>query len=354
MISALKKSNHKFQITFHRLLIAFTIFCFILTQPLLAQNQKQTHPGADNIFDELQCNTWYLPTSDHRAQLYVTSLGEKGPRIVCLHGGPGNDFNYLVKPLRSNRNRYRFVLFDQRGSLLSPVPDSMISNLSMDILVEDLETLRKALGLNQLILFGHSFGTYLALAYYIKYPKHVKAMILAASVPPFTSQAHTLTDVARNMSKAQRLLRQRPAVKQILHSQGLDSSNENKFTPQQASNYYKIDGLASFNIYQIAKWQQFEGGRVYFNAKVAQAIGNTMKDVYDIQSSLNSNPVPIYILQGDHDYLDPSASSWNYVREKYPSIHVMVLHNASHYSWIDDPVLFQQYFQIALKAVTRN
>jgi proline iminopeptidase len=341
--------------SYYRTLLSCVVTLGVFAQPLLSQCSYQKGASkAANVFDELQHNTWYLPTSDHQAKLYVTTLGGNGPLIVCLHGGPGNDFNYLVQPLRPHRAHYRFELFDQRGSLLSPVADSLVHTLSMDMLVEDLETLRKALGQEQILVFGHSFGTYLALSYYIKYPQHVKGMVLAACLPPFTTPSHTLSDVARDMSRVQRILRQRPEVKKVMHDAGIDTTSGAHLTPQQASTYFKIDGLASFNIYQIEKWKQFEGGRVSFHSKVSNAIGNTMQDIYDIRPSLQSHPVPIYVLQGDHDYVDPSAKSWTAIRDLFPSIHVMVLPKASHYSWIDDPALFQQNLQLALQSLTKK
>src|SRR5690606_4307546 len=92
-----------------------------------------------DLFDQLQENVWYLPTDDGQTKLYMTQLGE-GDTIVTLHGGPGNNLNYLVDAVKGNIESNTFILFDQRGSILSPVNDSLTSQLSLDILVEDLET----------------------------------------------------------------------------------------------------------------------------------------------------------------------------------------------------------------------
>ena len=50
----------------------------------------------DDIYHALQRNSWYLPTDDAKATIYVTSLGQ-GPKVVTLHGGFGANFEYMVR-----------------------------------------------------------------------------------------------------------------------------------------------------------------------------------------------------------------------------------------------------------------
>ncbi len=45
--------------------------------------------------------------------------------------------------------------------------------------VESIEDWRKEMGLNEIILMGHSFGGYLSASYALRYPQYVKALILA-------------------------------------------------------------------------------------------------------------------------------------------------------------------------------
>jgi proline-specific peptidase len=333
--------------------IALVACLVVILEPTIAQQEKpySRHSTEPDIFSELQQNVWYLPTADSQSTLYVTELGEKGPPIVVLHGGPGNDFNYLVEPLRENLNNNKFILFDQRGSLLSPVPDSMIAKLSVNTLVDDLETLRQSLGEKKLILFGHSFGTFLAMAYYRKYPEHVGGLLLAASLPPFTTASFTLSDFAKEMRALQDEMRTRPEVKQVMQDEGIPLDTKQPLDAKQKSMRAKIDGRASFNIYQIKKWKEFQGGGIYYNAKVAQAIGNTMEETYDIRPTLTKIPIPIYVIQGDHDYVDPAGKRWSQLVQQHPSVHLSIVNNAGHYSWIDEPQLFQKYLVAGLSHV---
>ena len=313
------------------------ILCTIVAGFLCFTGSTQAQKST--IFDEIQQNVWYLPTADQQARLYLTHLG-KGDTIVCLHGGPGNNFNYLVDAIKDNTDDALFLLFDQRGSLYSPVPDSLVSQLTLDKLVDDLETLREATNQQKLTLFAHSFGTLLAISYYIKYPRHVDKLILTATMPPFVSEDKPFAEVVKEIHARTKALRTRPQVEEILKEEGL--YDEENLSPKQRSDRYKITGLASFNMIDLRHWRTFKGGGVYYNGSVDGAIGSTIPAQYDIQSALKTHPVPIVIIQGEDDYIDPGASYWAEIAANYPSVRINTVAKAGHYIWLDKPKEFTE------------
>ena len=109
--------------------------------------------------------------------LYFEECGkQKGRPILFLHGGPGAGIAPSHRRL-FNPDRFRCVLFDQRGSGQSR-PFASIKSNTTDALIGDIEALRRHLGVNKFILFGGSWGSTLALAYAIAYPEHVESLIL--------------------------------------------------------------------------------------------------------------------------------------------------------------------------------
>jgi pimeloyl-ACP methyl ester carboxylesterase len=57
--------------------------------------------------------------------------------VIVLHGGWGAEHSYLLPAVRPLADTYRFVLYDQRGELQTPlVPPAKITYQS---LVEDME-----------------------------------------------------------------------------------------------------------------------------------------------------------------------------------------------------------------------
>lgn len=110
-------------------------------------------------------------------ELNVEDCGNPdGQPVVFLHGGPGGgispDHRRYFDP-----ERYRIVLFDQRGSGESTPGAELRENTTWD-LVADTEKIREHLGIRKWHVFGGSWGSTLALAYAIKHPDRVSALIL--------------------------------------------------------------------------------------------------------------------------------------------------------------------------------
>lgn len=107
------------------------------------------------------------------------------PPVVFLHGGPGyNSQSFAVLAGPRLEPSMRMVYYDQRGSGRSERP--WTGDYSIPRLVEDVEGLRRALGVPQIAIIGHSFGGTLALEYAARYPAHVARMVLigaAADIP---------------------------------------------------------------------------------------------------------------------------------------------------------------------------
>ncbi len=311
---------------------------------MITPGLKSQERSVEDIFDVLDMNSWYLPSDDSKAKLYVTSIGH-GDTVVSLHGGPGNNFYYLVDAFRNNTHSNCFLLYDQRGSLLSRVPDSIANTLNLMVLVEDLEQLRIETGQNKLTLFGHSFGSMVVLFYYIKYPGNVKKLILTGAMPPYLSKGSSFGDFIKVIHSRLRSLRERPEVEAVLRDEGL--WEEVKLSAQELSNRYKITGLASFNMMDLRNWRKFKGGRAFFNPMTESAIGSSIPDYYDIRNTLKDFPVPIHIIQGKEDYVP--VDSWLELSRIFENVKVHLVENSSHYIWLDKPKEFSELLDNSLK-----
>lgn len=119
-----------------------------------------------------------LPVGDGHT-LYVEQVGNPGgiPAVV-LHGGPGSGCNPGHRRL-FDPQRFRAVLFDQRGVGKSTPKRSLVANTTQH-LIADLERIREELGIERWMLVGGSWGALLAVAYAEAYPDRVSAMALRA------------------------------------------------------------------------------------------------------------------------------------------------------------------------------
>ena len=114
---------------------------------------------------------------DETHRLYIEESGNPdGIPVIFLHGGPGaNSEPYHRRYF--DPEKYRIILFDQRGCGQSTPHATLQDNTSHD-LVQDLERIRAVLEINKWVVFGGSWGSTLALLYTEKYPAHVHALVL--------------------------------------------------------------------------------------------------------------------------------------------------------------------------------
>ena len=105
-----------------------------------------------------------------------------------MHGGPGfnhvylNCFEDFLPPAG-----IEFYLYDQLGSLFSDNPDDP-KLWTVARYTDEVEQVRKALGLENFYLYGHSWGGLLAYEYALKYPRHLRGVVISnmvASVPRY-------------------------------------------------------------------------------------------------------------------------------------------------------------------------
>jgi proline iminopeptidase len=110
-------------------------------------------------------------------EIYYEECGAaNGKPVVVLHGGPGGAINPTMRRF-FDPARWRVALFDQRGCGRSRPHASLQDNTTWD-LVEDIERLRRHLGIETWTVFGGSWGSTLALAYAIRHPDRVAGLIL--------------------------------------------------------------------------------------------------------------------------------------------------------------------------------
>ena len=136
-------------------------------------SEKKTH----GLFPEIEPNKEYELACGDVHKIYVEESGNpNGQPIIFLHGGPGGGCGSKQRRFFDPKH-YRIILFDQRGCGKSSPLGEIKENTTKD-LVSDIETIRKHLNIEKWILFGGSWGSSLALAYGIKYPKYLIGLIL--------------------------------------------------------------------------------------------------------------------------------------------------------------------------------
>lgn len=131
----------------------------------------------DALYPPLEARrSGYLDVGDGH-QLYWEECGNpEGLPAVFLHGGPGSGCEPWHRRF-FDPQRYRIILFDQRGAGRSRPHAALEANTTWH-LVGDIERLREFMGVDRWLVFGGSWGSTLGLAYAQAQPERVLALIL--------------------------------------------------------------------------------------------------------------------------------------------------------------------------------
>ncbi|MFT3661918.1 MAG: prolyl aminopeptidase [Gordonia sp. (in: high G+C Gram-positive bacteria)] len=131
----------------------------------------------------------HLAVGDDHEIYWETSGNPDGKPVVFVHGGPGGGTSGEQRRF-FDPDRYRIVLFDQRGCGRSRphIQDSLeagLDRLHADLavndtpaLIADMERLREHLGIETWQVFGGSWGSTLGLAYAQTHPGRVTELVL--------------------------------------------------------------------------------------------------------------------------------------------------------------------------------
>lgn len=109
--------------------------------------------------------------------LHIEECGNPdGAPILVVHSGPGAGCENVHKRF-FDPEKFRIILFDQRGSGRS-TPHASLENNTTQHLIDDIEAIRDHLGINKWFVFGNAWGTALSLLYAEEYPQNIAGMIL--------------------------------------------------------------------------------------------------------------------------------------------------------------------------------
>jgi proline iminopeptidase len=284
---------------------------------------------------------WYLRTPDG-CHLYVKELGDGPETLLVVHGGFGSEHSYLLPALQGLDLPFRFVFYDQRGSLRSP---AALSSISVDQHLTDLDLVRRELGLERVRLFGHSMGTLLSMMYAARHVERVEGLVLVSPMLPLVPLPQDLAAARSAHVEAVQARRERRVAEEI-HRAGLDRET---LTDREETWRSRIE-FAGWNVYHVERWRELRGGGAFVNVEAGEKAGATLPSSWDLRSSLDSVRSPITVILGEHDWTPPSVG-----RELFGGVsdcELVVVSGAGHYVWVDQPERFRSEMVRALTGHT--
>lgn len=296
---------------------------------------------------------WVFGTQDG-AQHYVAEIGtNENPdkTFVLLHGGYGKEHSGFIDMVLPFANEFRFVLYDQRGSLRSPAPDSTIT---VDVFAKDLEIIRKQLNVEKLQIIGHSMGALIALDYLEAFPDRVKSLTLLGAPPDFAHQS-VFGDLSHLSEKTGPLRDEIHAFQEANKDaklKELQLDNLEGLTARQRFQAARI--YRSYNdLYNIDNWQK--PAVAFYNPKVIEVLNKHtqyegwMERQEKISRAVTSIDVPIRVINGKQDYIGGFDICWPVLMEKMSDAKLYLIDKACHLPWIDQPDEFNSIFLEVLR-----
>ena len=313
-------------------LIAVLFAAALAAVPLAAQAASAVYPMQSGYVDA------------NGVLIYYVEFG-KGAPLVVLHGGPGADHTYFLPYLLPLARAHRLIFIDERGSGQSERLQD-VSKYTIENMADDVEAVRVALNLGKIDLLGHSCGGVLAEAYALKYQQHLNHLILNST---FASTRAMNAVLAREKAAmpADKLARLNELEKAGLFGKGApwehgrySAEYENLawgwgyfpflYGARPDANYDPGTANAPTN------WELY---REMWGSDGEFIIDGNLKSV-EYADRLPAIHVPTLFVVGDHDECDPSLSKE--MHEKIAGSKLVILPNAGHMNFIDQPEMWQQ------------
>lgn len=265
----------------------------------------------------------YVELSD--AKIHYKIFG-KGNPILIINGGPGmssEGFVHLAEQLSKN---HQTIIYDQRGTGLSKLK-TLNGNITMDLMVDDIESLRKHLKIENWVVMGHSFGGMLAYYYASKHPDCVKAMIQSSSGGMDLDLLGSI-NITSKLSRTEN-----------------DSLNYyNSRIAEGDTTYKTLLGrgrfLAPAYLYNKKYVPIIAERLTQGNSAINNLVWANLRSIrYDVKEEMKSFHKPVLILHGSNDIVAREVAET--AQNILPNSRLIILQNTSHYGWLEQP---KQYF----------
>jgi proline iminopeptidase len=234
---------------------AIVLVALVVTIPGISSCSTRSESSKKQSLEKEVPMTKELTIPVNGADLYCKVIGEGRP-ILFIHGGPGLVHNYFLPYMESLLPYgYQLIFYDQRGNGKSTAYN--MDSIKLNVFVQDIESIREKLGVNKLVLFGHSFGGYLAYLYALKYPQHVDA-IIGCDVGPLTEKGYQeySTNWKNQMEQIDmKAIREMPGMTEA--AEGMDD----EFLKITANRFYDKTKVADFIVNSRTEYMNIAKGQ---------------------------------------------------------------------------------------------
>lgn len=279
-------------------------------------------------------------------KIYVREFGNpNGIPVLRFHGGPGS----MSKPKHTrnfNPDKFRIILFDQRGCGLSEPIGELKTNTTKD-LIEDAEKIRKYLKIDKWVVFGGSWGSTLALAYSQSYPTKVLRLLVYGIFTFRKLELNLMTYIASNyypdiwekyLSNVPKKYHSNPTeyfVKNILEKETPDIKLVQNFYFWESNIMSLYDDPDFLDLNIKADESMIHVAKIFLHYEMHKGF---MKDGELLRSDnlKKLHKIQTVIIQGRHDFVCPPITAWE-LHKGLPNSKIEIIDDSGHKAsnWLD-------------------
>lgn len=278
-----------------------------------------------------ECNhgEGYFEFEDY--ELFYRRFGDGDDVLLTLHGGPGMPHDYLAPLSRHGSNDLTVYLYDQFGVGRSdePAPGDF-DRYTVDHYRDEVEAIRRKLDVDEILLYGQSWGGMLALEYVLEYPENVRSLVLANTLANSATAYESMRGVLDELSdEALETIEDHEARREYDHPE-YESALDRAYREHVCRcDEYPGPVARTFENINMDVYGLMWGPNEYVLLNQAR-----LKD-WDVRDRLSEIDVPTLVVTGEYDEISPEIAQD--IADRIPGAEVVEFEESSHMPFWERP-----------------